>query len=123
MRSRALWAATFPSNRSLRPRARRTAQRDWSLEVTFWAFHYQVLGPACACREVVRKVQAWCKQFRRRVVSGETGAYCLARAKLPLALLGQIFAELAGTLECRMSEGERGRARASEGERGSGGGA
>jgi hypothetical protein len=81
--------------------------RDWSLEVTFWAFLYQVLGPACACREVVRKVQAWCQQRRRRVVSGETGAYCLARAKLPLALLGRIFSELAGTLERRMSEGER----------------
>ena len=66
-------------------------ERDWSLKVTFWAFLYQVLGPACACREVVRKVQAWCRQRRRRAISGDTGAYCLARAKLPLALLGKIF--------------------------------
>jgi len=82
-------------------------RRDWSLEVTFWAFLYQVLGPACACREVVRKVQAWCKERRRRLVSSDTGAYCLARAKLPLELLGKIFAELAGTLERRMSGREQ----------------
>ncbi len=82
-------------------------RRDWSLEVTFWAFLYQVLGPACACREVVRKVQAWSRQRRRRAISGDTGAYCLARAKLPLSLLGKIFSELAATLERRMCEGER----------------
>ena len=82
-------------------------QRDWSLKVTFWAFLYQVLGPACACREVVRKVQAWCKQRRRRAISGDTGAYCLARARLPLALLGKIFSELSATLERRTGDAER----------------
>ena len=81
--------------------------RDWSLQVTFWAFLYQVLGPACACREVVRKVQAWCKQRRHRAISGDTGAYCLARAKLPRALLGEIFSDLAATLERRTSDAER----------------
>ena len=103
MRSRAFWAGHLSKQSLAAPKSgAHSRHRDWSLEVTFWAFLYQVLGPACACREAVRKVQAWCQQRRRRVVSGETGAYCLARAKLPLALLGKIFSELAGTLERRM---------------------
>ena len=34
-------------------------QRLYPLTLTFWAFLSQVLSPGSACREVVRKVQAW----------------------------------------------------------------
>ena len=78
---------------------RNSRQRFYPTDLTFWAFLSQVLSPGSSCREIVRKVQAWCKQRRHRAISGDTGAYCLARAKLPRALLGEIFSELAATLK------------------------
>lgn len=82
-------------------------QRFFSMDVTFWAFLFQVLSPACACREVVRKVQAWRQGRRQAKISGGTAAYCQARARLPLAVLQELFAALAGTLERRTLEAER----------------
>jgi len=80
-------------------------RRVFSAEVTFWAFLFQVLWPACACREVVRKVQA-CWRGRKTLAAG-SAAYCMARARLPLAVLEKLFATLAATLERRILEGER----------------
>jgi hypothetical protein len=80
-------------------------RRVFSVEVTFWAFLFQGLWPSCACREVVRKVQA-CWRGRKALAAG-SAAYCMARVRLPLALLEKLFATLAATLERRILDGER----------------
>ena len=82
-------------------------QRLFSLEVTFWAFLFQVLSPECACREVVRKLQAWWQGRRKNRISAHNAAYCQARSRLPLATLANIFSILAATLERRILQRER----------------
>jgi hypothetical protein len=63
--------------------------RRFSSLITFWAFLLQVLSPNAACREAVRKVQAWWKLRHKKELSKHTSAYCQARARLPNeALLG-----------------------------------
>ncbi len=57
------------------------------MTVTFWAFLSQVLSPGSPCREIVRKVQAWHATKRLPVPGTSTGAYCQARARLPLQTL------------------------------------
>lgn len=37
-------------------------QRSYPMSMTFWAFLSQVLDPGSACREAVRRVQAWYAQ-------------------------------------------------------------
>ncbi len=63
-------------------------ERLFSLEVTFWAFLFHMLSPACACREVLRKVQP----------GGQAGAWpnspaapalTAKRARLPLRVLAR----------------------------------
>lgn len=84
-------------------------RRIFSSEVTFWAFLFQVLCPGCACREVVRKVQAWPRGGH--ALAAGTAAYCMARACLPLAMLAGLFSTLAATLQRRVLDGERWRGR------------
>lgn len=83
-------------------------RRLFSVETTFWAFLFQVLSPECACREVVRKVQAWWQGPRKRRMSASTATYCQARARRALATLRKLFAALAATLERRILDRERG---------------
>ena len=92
---------------ALRPARAGTGSRRriFSSEVTFWAFLFQVLCPGCACREVVRKVQAWSRGGR--ALAAGTAAYCMARARLPLAMLEGLFSTLAATLQRRVLDGER----------------
>lgn len=82
-------------------------RRIFSIEATFWAFLFQVLSPACACREVVRKLQAWWQGGRKTRASANTAAYCQARSRLPLATLEKLFATLGATLERRVLDAER----------------
>jgi IS4 transposase len=65
-------------------------EQIYSVRRTFFAFLYQVLNPACPCREVVRQVQSLFGLLSSRKVSGDTGAYCLARARLPLEILARL---------------------------------
>ena len=81
-------------------------QRLFTTESTFWAFLFQVLSPQCACREVVRKVQAWWKASGKRRISTNTSAYCQARSRLPLATLFRIFTAVAATLQRRVLQRE-----------------
>jgi hypothetical protein len=62
-------------------------ERSFPLSLTFWAFLSQVLNPGSACREVVRKVQAWYAQRASEMPESGSGAYCLARKRMPLATL------------------------------------
>lgn len=75
----------------LLPPARGTnsRQRLYSLPGTFWAFLWQVLNPACPCREVVRLLQALFCLRQRAGADGGTSAYCQARRRLPLSILQQ----------------------------------
>ncbi len=91
----------------LAPTARglNSRQRTYPLPLTFWAFLSQVLSPGSACREVVRKVQAWYAPQAQTPDSG-TSAYCQARRRLPLASLTELHQTLATKLSARITPPE-----------------
>jgi len=70
--------------------------------VTFWAFLSQVLSPQSACRDAVRKAQAWWSLGRRLPVSTNTSAYCQARSRLSEQTLLAIHRQTAQRLECNV---------------------
>jgi len=70
--------------------------------VTFWAFLSQVLSPQSACRDAVRKAQAWWSLGRRLPVSSNTSAYCQARSRLSEQTLLAIHRQTAQRLECNV---------------------
>lgn len=65
-------------------------QRVYSIRRTFWGFLYQVLNPACPCREIVRQIQAFFCLHHLGSVDEATGGYCQARARLPLDTLQRL---------------------------------
>src|SRR6266702_3298121 len=65
-------------------------EQIYSVRRTFFGFLYQVLNPDCHCREVVRQIQSLFGLFTSRRVSEHTGAYCVARARLPLKILARL---------------------------------
>lgn len=65
-------------------------ERVYSLRRTFWGFLFQVLNPACPCREVVRQIQALFALHNGGRVDEGTSAYCQARLRLPLEVLQRI---------------------------------
>jgi hypothetical protein len=71
----------------------------YSVRRTFFGFLYQVLNPDCPCREVVRQIQSLFALLRGRSVSQATGAYCLARGRLPLDLLARLRCAVAAHAE------------------------
>lgn len=74
-------------------------EQIYTVRRTFFGFLYQGLNPACPCREVVRQVQALCALTSPRRISAQTGAYCLARARLPLDLLTRLRCAAAARAE------------------------
>lgn len=64
---------------------------------TFWCSLWQNLNPQASCREVVRQLQALFKLEGGPQISAEDGAYCRAKARLPLA---QFPKALAATAAC-----------------------
>jgi hypothetical protein len=70
---------------------RRRVYPPW---VTFIAFLGQVLSRGSACRETVRRVQAWAMASRRPVPDDSSSAYCQARLRLPVATLVSAHEEL-----------------------------
>lgn len=80
-------------------------QRTYPLNLTFWAFLSQVLGPGSSCREIVRKVQAWYAPQDKTLDSG-TSAYCQARRRLPLTRLTKLHQTLADKLSARLTTPE-----------------
>ena len=77
--------------------------RIFSQEVTFWAFVCQVQTPGGSCREVVRKVVAYFRRMNPKAqigaMSGDTSAYCQARARLPLEVISDINEHLVERLQ------------------------
>jgi hypothetical protein len=82
------------------PKGVNSRERLYPQSLTFWAFLSQVLSPGCACREVVRKIQAWYAPQDQTPDSG-TSAYCQARSRLPLSTLTQLHQTLADKLSAR----------------------
>ena len=84
-------------------------ERLFSTQVTFWAFAAQILSPGTACREIVRRVEAWWQETlgTGSAPSASTSAYCQARARLDPATLEIIRAELAWSLERNVLNAER----------------
>ncbi len=64
--------------------------RVYSVRRTFWGFLFQVLNPACSCREVVRQIQALFSLHNLGRVDEGTSAYCQARLRVPLDTLQRI---------------------------------
>ena len=83
----ALWPAGLLAQSDQGPNSR---EHIYSVRRTFFGFLYQVLNPGCPCREVVRQIQALFALVSSRRVSEDTGAYCLARGRLPLEILARL---------------------------------
>lgn len=62
---------------------------------TFWCALWQNLNPEASCREVVRQLQALFGLEGGPQISEEDGAYCRARARLPLAQFPKALAATA----------------------------
>jgi hypothetical protein len=80
----------------------RSRDRLFTPLVTFWAFLSQVLSPQSACRDAVRKAQAWWSLSHRQPVSTNTSAYCQARGRLSEQTLLAIHRQIAQRLECNV---------------------
>ena len=80
-------------------------ERVFTPKVTFWAFVSQVLDVGSACRDAVRRVEAWWRWMQKER-TGEPplspSAYCQARARLDLQTLRLIHGHLAWSLERRV---------------------
>ncbi len=62
---------------------------------TFWCSLWQSLNPEASCREVVRQLQALFRLESGPQISEEDGAYCRAKARLPLAQFPKALAATA----------------------------
>jgi hypothetical protein len=49
-------------------------ERIFSKQVTFWAFAAQILSPGTACREMVRRVEAWWQETHRTKPASSTSS-------------------------------------------------
>ena len=82
-------------------------KRVYSPWVTFIAFLGQVLTRGSACREAVRRVQAWCVAGRVRAPSSNDSAYCQARKRLPLERLRAAHEEIGRWIDQRADDAQR----------------
>src|SRR6266436_1036463 len=58
--------------------------RDYTRLRTFWCMLWQALNPDASGREVVRQLQALFRLENGPTLSEDDGAYCRAKARLPL---------------------------------------
>ena len=72
--------------------------------VTLWAFLSQVLfkGEMRSCLAAVARVVVLCVALGRKPCSDNTGAYCRARAKLPVPVIQRLALELADECEDKL---------------------
>jgi putative transposase len=71
----------------------------WNLSLTLWTFLTQCLSQAKDCASAVARAIVWRLQHNLDAPSANTGAYCKARAKLPLPLLQELTRHSGQTLE------------------------
>jgi hypothetical protein len=80
------WLVTFKTSRG--PNSRHGI---YTTLVAFWAFLSQVLDADGSCRRAVTRVQTLCCALKLRLPDEDTGAYCTARARLPIRVLIKVF--------------------------------
>jgi hypothetical protein len=73
-------------------------RRIFTAPTAFWHFLSQILNPGQSCRETVRGLQASRLKRGRAPISANTGAYCQARGRLPLALLQRFWQQIAAQI-------------------------
>jgi len=82
-------------------------ERIFSLRRVFFAFLWQVLNPAAACREALRQLQAEARLLGASLSdSDDTSAYCQARRRLPTELLERILRHTAQLAGQRVADGQ-----------------
>jgi hypothetical protein len=74
-------------------------ERVFTPWITFIAFLGQVLSRGSACREAVRRVQAWCVVGKRTPPDESSSAYCQARKRLSLESLQAAHEQLGHWIE------------------------
>jgi hypothetical protein len=76
----------------------------FSTQMVLWAFLAQMLrdGKGIACAAAVADIATYLLQTGRQPPSGDTGAYCRARAKLSLTALQRLVREVSGQREDRV---------------------
>lgn len=82
-------------------------QRVYSLRITFWTFLWQILSPSSACRQAVRKVQAWFALLGGPQVKEDDSPYCQARQRLPRTILERLLGLTAQAAEQRARQTRR----------------
>ena len=73
--------------------------RDYTRCRTFWCALWQNLNPGASCREVVRQLQALFRLEGGPELSEKDGAYCRARARLPLDQFSRALSATAKTAD------------------------
>jgi hypothetical protein len=66
------------------PDHQNSRDRDYTRRRTFWSMLWQSLNPDASGREVVRQLQALFRLEDGPTISASDGAYCRAKARLPL---------------------------------------
>ena len=93
------------------PRGAPWRRRLYAVTQTFWLFLAQVLAADKSCAAAVQRWLAWLAWRQQRSASPNTGAYCRARQRLPLALLQQaqqqVQARLLDQSRARLFHGRR----------------
>lgn len=74
-------ATLFPKS----PEKQNSRDRDYTRWRTFWCMLWQALNPEASGREVVRQLQALFQLQNGPSLSPDDGAYCRAKARLPLS--------------------------------------
>lgn len=82
-------------------------RRIYTPLVTFWAFLSQTLDADGSCRRAVTRVQTLCSALKLPLPDEDTGAYCTARARLPMKLLLRLHSHIAGKLGELPRDGRR----------------
>jgi hypothetical protein len=84
-------------------------ERVFTPKVTFWAFVSQVLDVGSACRDAVRRVEAWWR-WMQKDRTGEPplspSAYCQARARLDMQTLRLLHGHLVWSLDRRATNAQ-----------------
>jgi len=74
-------------------------ERVYKPWITLWAFVSQMLSDNGSCQEAVFQVNAWRLQNGERPCSPDTGHYCQARSRLPVAFFQKLFARQVETVQ------------------------
>ena len=96
------WLSSYKASQGINSR-----HRIYTPLVTFWAFLSQTLDADGSCRRAVTRVQTLCSALGLELPDEDTGAYCTARARLPIKLLLRLHSHITQRLGVLPHEGRR----------------